>query len=152
MKAMIFAALVCILTTVAVAMPIEGYGPIQAMEQPGNLLDLRFSDLTLWMQVTVLGALGFSGLFSHFLKKWYTGEIAGGLLDYLVHDNPRRTVAAVSAVAGAIVTAYLAGQFGDAASLVTLKQVILPAWGIGYAGDSLLNKGANPDVTPSSGR
>jgi hypothetical protein len=130
--------------SLAAAQAMEGYGPIQAAQQPGNLLDLRFSDLTLWMQILVLTVLGVAGLLSHFLKKWYTGEIAGSLVDYLVRDNPRRTVASIMGVAGAIGTAYLAGQFGDAASIVTLKQVILPAWGIGYAGDSLLNKGATP--------
>lgn len=105
-------------------------------------VDAAFTQLPLIQQGGVLGALGLAGMIAHYLKKWARKEIAGNLVGYLIHDNPRDTLLAVMATAGGIGTAYLMGQFDG----VTIKQIIMPAFLIGYAGDSAANKGSAPAV------
>lgn len=143
MRTLIIAALCCIAATFAAT----------ASEQVAlstGVLDARFTDFSLAVQIAILTVTTFAGVIAHFLKLWREGEIAGNLIDYLVRDNPRATVAALMGAYGAVAGAYLMGQFGDAHSLVTLKQVLMPVFLAGYVGDSALNKSAptHPDVAP----
>ena len=89
--------------------------------------------LHLWTVVYILGLLG---MVSHYFKKWLRKEIAGSLFDYLFRDHARDTAYAVFAYSGVVASALLAGQF-DA---LTLKQIALPAFLLGYTIDSALNK------------
>lgn len=91
--------------------------------------------LHLWIAVMVLAQ---AGMFSHYLKKWLRKEIEGSLLDYLLRDHPRETALALFTLYGITATAILSGQF-DA---LTLKQIVMPSWLLGYTVDSAMNKGA----------
>lgn len=81
-------------------------------------------------------AIGFASMISHAVKKWVTGEIRGGLIDWYV-CNPRMTVGALMACIGGIAMAILSGALTDHTS----GAQILAAWGIGYAADTINNQG-----------
>lgn len=89
--------------------------------------------LHLW---GVVYALGLLGMVSHYFKKWLRKEIVGSLVNYLFRDHARETAYALFAYTGVAASALLAGQFDG----MTLKQLALPAWLLGYTIDSALNK------------
>lgn len=88
----------------------------------------------------IVFALSLGGMASHYLKKWLTGQIEGSLFNYLFRDNPRRTGLAVFTLIGVVGAAIAAGQFDG----VSLQQLFMPAWLLGYTVDSVANKGASP--------
>lgn len=94
-----------------------------------------------WKIYGVVVLLALAGMGANFLRRWLTGQIPGTLIGYLFTDNPRRTGLALFTLIGTVATAILAGQFDG----VTLKQLFLPAFLLGYAADTL-NKGANPQA------
>src|SRR5690349_23556661 len=83
----------------AIAMPLE---QAQTTVSAGALL---FGEMSLTLQLATMTGLGASGMLTHYVKKWATGDIAGSLWNYLVTDNPRRSLLAVMGVAGAMATA-----------------------------------------------
>lgn len=89
----------------------------------------------LWIAVMVLAQ---AGMVSHYVKKWLRKEIVGSLVDYLLRDHPRETALALFTLYGLAATAILSGQFDG----LTLKQIAMPAWLLGYTVDSAMNKGA----------
>lgn len=99
------------------------------------MIDLNNDTLDLWASVYALGLLGMA---SHYVKKWLRKEIDGSLLDYLFHDHPRETAFALFTYSGSAAVAILAGQFAG----LTLQQIAMPAFLLGYTVDSAMNKGA----------
>lgn len=101
-------------------------------------------DLTNWLHLwAIVYGLGLAGMASHYVKKWLRKEIEGSLLDYLFRDHARDTAFAIFTYAGVAASALLAGQFDG----MTLKQIALPAWLLGYTIDSAVNK-ATTKPTP----
>lgn len=92
----------------------------------------------------IFTAVALAGMFAHYGKSWYKGEIAGNLLDYLFRDNPRATVASMAATLSAAAAAY----FGGVLDGVALKALIPLAFTTGFGLDSTFNKGG---VVPPGG-
>lgn len=88
----------------------------------------------------LIGAL--IGMLGHYLRAWTSGELAGGLIDYLFRDNPRRSALAMFSVVtwclGEVSTGLFATETGQ---FVGWGLVLLSGIKTGYAGDSLLKKG-----------
>ena len=92
-----------------------------------------------WKIYGAVVLLALTGMLANFMRRWLTGQIEGSLIAYLFTDNPKRTGLAIFTLIGTVATAIAAGQFDG----VTLKQLFLPAFLLGYAADTL-NKGGNP--------
>lgn len=96
-------------------------------------------DLTNPLDLSLFAALvAQAGMFSHYLKKWLRKEIEGSLVDYLWRDHPRETALAMFTLYGIVGSAILSGQFDG----LTVQQLVLSAWLLGYTVDSAMNKGA----------
>lgn len=93
----------------------------------------------LFYVVMVVGALG---LFFHYAVKWMRKDIAGGLLQYLFHDNFRGTLLSVTLTVGAGVGAISTGMFeADSGEFIGWFKALVLAFGNGYFWDSVANKG-----------
>jgi hypothetical protein len=125
----LIATILLLVCTAAIAMPAPevGYSTGEPVEA--------------WKSYGVVTLLALAGMLANFLRRWLTGQIAGSLIAYLFTDDPRRTGLAVFTLIGTVAAAIAAGQFDG----VTLKQLFMPAFLLGYAADTL-NKGANPQA------
>lgn len=95
------------------------------------------------MQIAIALAMyiipGLVGIVAHYVSKWSRGEITGNLFCYLFIDYPRATVATLMAFLAS--AAALAATGGISLSTDPLM-LIGAGFGIGWACDSGINKGA----------
>ncbi len=86
-----------------------------------------------WKVYAAIAGSAIAGMLSNFLRRWLKGSIDGSLIGYLFTDNPKRTALAVFTLLGAVGTAVGMGQFDG----ITFKQIIMQAFLLGYASDTL---------------
>ena len=114
----------------------------QASAAPVNFVDdLGGSDA--FVRLAIFFFLGLIGMTGHYVKMWLRDEIKGSLIKYMLHDKPKNTLAALIALIGANSTAFLLGQLDT----LTVAQLILTGFMVGYTCDSALNNGKGIDTT-----
>jgi hypothetical protein len=84
-------------------------------------------------------AIGFLGMLAHALKKFYKNELSGSVYDYLFNNNKKRTVLAIMANVGALVTVVLSGQLPS-----QIGAFILLAFTTGFTADATVNSDSAP--------
>lgn len=92
-------------------------------------------------QLLVFLGMGFLGIYSHYFKKEFVGELSGGFYNYLVGDHPRQTLITLTSFLGSAIAYVFSGSMEGAewSALVGL------AFTTGYSLDSALNKGKSQD-------
>ena len=114
----------------------------QASAQP---LDLAASlgGIDGFTRLGIFLSCGLIGMIGHYLKMWLRDEITNNLFAYLFKDKPKNTFLAIFALVGANGTAFLLGQLDT----LTVAQLILTGFMVGYTCDSALNNGKGIDTT-----
>ena len=125
----------------------------QVKQGPGSLWDFLLQlPATTEAQIfygLVIGCL--AGMLVHYVQKWASQEISGGLLDYLFFQYPRHTVLAVIAIGTWSAGEVASGIFVVDGTFVGWALVLLSGVKTGYMGDALINK-AVPRTSSEAGQ
>lgn len=81
----------------------------------------------------------------HYVKQWTRGEVAGNVWAYFMKDHPRRTAATFGTILGSTGAALATGQL-DPSHINGLVALVTLGTSFGYAANSAINKGADPDA------
>lgn len=95
----------------------------------------------------VFGAI--LGMFAHYLRGRSQNSISGSPLEYFLHDNVWRSVAAAMSIGAELFAEIGTGLFTtEAGAFVGWGIVMMSGIKTGYLGDSLVNKGSRIEWTP----
>ena len=89
----------------------------------------------------LLGAV--VGMIGHYVRAWATGGASGSLYAYMIKDSPQSSALAVLGVVAWCIGEVSTGLFvTSSGEFVGWGLVVMSGLKTGYAGDSLINKGA----------
>ena len=91
--------------------------------------------LSPWLMVAFAVISGLAGMFSHWIKLVFKDKLDLGVLQYFFVNNLRSTIYACVGTLGALFAAFSSVDY----TTTTAYQVIIQAFAIGYASDSILN-------------
>jgi hypothetical protein len=86
--------------------------------------------------VSVFYACGIGGMLAHYTKKWGRGEYDGSIVNYLFHDQPKASLAAVMTYIGAATAIAATGTLHG----MDVQTIAALGFTTGFTVDSAVNK------------